>query len=205
MTAATVPPIPGPPDGPGMTESADDHDLTLTWAELHRRDPPDSQRTGQCARPVRLKGRIDAVDLATGELRPVYDSGTEPGGALLTACGNRRESVCPPCSRSTSATPASSSAQGCPAARASPTLSPSTRACLPRSPRRRSGRSTPGGRAARPCCPADPAATTSSAAVRTAATSPARVGPGWRPAARPAAVPGLLRLPGGRAVQRVCR
>ena len=29
----------------------------------------------------------------------MYDTGTEPDGALLTACGNRRESVCPPCSQ----------------------------------------------------------------------------------------------------------
>ena len=57
------------------------------------------RHTGLCVRPVRLKGRIDAIDLATGELRTMYDTGTEPGGALLTACGNRRESVCPPCSK----------------------------------------------------------------------------------------------------------
>ena len=28
----------------------------------------------------------------------MYDTATEPGGVLLTACGNRRESVCPACS-----------------------------------------------------------------------------------------------------------
>jgi hypothetical protein len=46
-----------------------------------------------------LRGRIDAVDLTTGELRPMYDTTTEPGGVLLTSCGNRRESVCPACSQ----------------------------------------------------------------------------------------------------------
>jgi hypothetical protein len=46
-----------------------------------------------------LRGRIDAIDLATGELRPVYDTATEYGGVLLTNCGNRREAVCPPCSQ----------------------------------------------------------------------------------------------------------
>ena len=97
MTVATVPLIPGP-DGPGMGESAADHAITLTWDELDR-EIRQAERTGLCARPVRLKGRIDAIDLATGELRPMYDTGTEPGGALLTACGNRRESVCPPCSK----------------------------------------------------------------------------------------------------------
>ena len=35
----------------------------------------------------------------TGELRTVYDTATdEPDGKLRVACGNRRESVCPPCS-----------------------------------------------------------------------------------------------------------
>ncbi|HUL27912.1 MAG TPA: replication initiator, partial [Streptosporangiaceae bacterium] len=54
--------------------------------------------TGHCRRPVRLRGRIDAIDLATGETAPVYTTGAEPDGVLLVACGNRREAVCPPCS-----------------------------------------------------------------------------------------------------------
>ena len=57
-----------------------------------------AERTGLCAHPIRLKGRIAAIDLATGELQTMYDTASEPDGALLTACGNRRESVCPPCS-----------------------------------------------------------------------------------------------------------
>ena len=171
MTAATVTLAPRP-DGPGMGASADDHAITLSWDELGR-EIRQAEATGLCTRPVRLKGRIDAIDLATGELRPMYDTGTEPGGALLTACGNRRESSARPARRSTSATPASSSAPDCPAARACPRPSPRTRACSLPSPRRRSARSTPGGCAARPCCPAAPAATTASAAARTAATSPA--------------------------------
>ena len=57
------------------------------------------ERTGHCIHPIRLRGRIDALDKATGELRPVYDTATaEPGGVLHVACGNRREAVCPPCS-----------------------------------------------------------------------------------------------------------
>jgi hypothetical protein len=51
-----------------------------------------------CSHPVRLKGRISAIDLATGEARPMYDTADEPGGTLLTACGNRRETTCPACS-----------------------------------------------------------------------------------------------------------
>jgi hypothetical protein len=98
VTVATVPLIPGPP-GPGLGESADDtHTITLTWGELTG-EIRQAERTGLCTRPVRLKGRIDAIDLATGELRPMYDTGTEPDGVLHVACGNRRESVCPPCSQ----------------------------------------------------------------------------------------------------------
>jgi Replication initiator protein, pSAM2 len=54
--------------------------------------------TGCCTHPIRLRGRIDAIDLQTGETRPMYSTDAEPGGVLLTACGNRRESVCPSCS-----------------------------------------------------------------------------------------------------------
>jgi hypothetical protein len=97
VTVATVPLIPGPPTGPGMTEAAADPAITLSWAELDR-EITQAERTGLCARPIRLKGRIAAVDLTTGELQTMYDTASEPDGALMTACGNRRESVCPPCS-----------------------------------------------------------------------------------------------------------
>jgi hypothetical protein len=50
-------------------------------------------------RPIRLRGQIAAIDLATGELRPLYDTATdEPGGVLHVPCGNRRETACPRCS-----------------------------------------------------------------------------------------------------------
>ncbi len=54
-------------------------------------------RVGYCRRPIRLRGRVDAVDLATGELRTVYSTDREPDESLLTCCGNRREAVCPSC------------------------------------------------------------------------------------------------------------
>jgi hypothetical protein len=82
VTAATVPLTPGLHDSPGAWESADD----TVWHT-------------DCTHPIPLRGRVDAVDLATGELRPMYDTGTEPGGVLLTPCGNRRETVCPACSQ----------------------------------------------------------------------------------------------------------
>lgn len=75
--------------------SADD--THITWADF-RAAERQLTATGCCQHPIRLQGRIDAIDLATGELAPVYDTGTEPGGVLLTACGNRRETICPSCS-----------------------------------------------------------------------------------------------------------
>jgi replication initiator protein RepSA len=70
----------------------------LTWNEFTR-TVGQFDRTGHCQRPIRLTGRIAAVDLATGELRPMYDTADdEPGGVLHVPCGNRREAVCPPCS-----------------------------------------------------------------------------------------------------------
>jgi hypothetical protein len=53
---------------------------------------------GACSHPVRLRGKVTAVDLATGETATVYDTASEPGGVLHVACGNRRESACPACS-----------------------------------------------------------------------------------------------------------
>src|SRR5688572_23487649 len=54
--------------------------------------------TGYCANPVRLRGRVEHADPATGEVRTVYDTDREPDATLLKACGNRRVSVCPSCS-----------------------------------------------------------------------------------------------------------
>ena len=39
------------------------------------------EATGNCANPVRLTGRIDAIDRATGEIATIYDTTNEPGGA----------------------------------------------------------------------------------------------------------------------------
>jgi hypothetical protein len=46
--------------------------------------------TGYCAHPVRLRGRVEHADPATGELRTVYATEREPDATLLKACGNRR-------------------------------------------------------------------------------------------------------------------
>jgi hypothetical protein len=60
------------------------------WAEL-------VAQAGYCHHPIRLAGRVDHADQATGEVRTVYDSEREPDGVLLKACGTRRESRCPSC------------------------------------------------------------------------------------------------------------
>jgi hypothetical protein len=54
-------------------------------------------QAGYCHHPIRLRGRVEQADHHTGELRTVYDSGREPNGVLLKACGTRRESRCPSC------------------------------------------------------------------------------------------------------------
>jgi len=53
--------------------------------------------TGYCVKPIRLVGRTEQVDAATGEVRVAYDTNKEPDGSLLIACGDRRESRCPSC------------------------------------------------------------------------------------------------------------
>jgi hypothetical protein len=60
------------------------------WAEL-------VAQAGYCHHPIRLAGRVEQADQATGEVRTVYDSEREPDGVLLKACGTRRESRCPSC------------------------------------------------------------------------------------------------------------
>ena len=56
-------------------------------------------RVGNCARPIRLRGRSTSVDTATGEIAATYASENEPLGVTHVACGNRRADECPSCSR----------------------------------------------------------------------------------------------------------
>jgi hypothetical protein len=53
---------------------------------------------GFCTHPVRLSGRVEHADPATGEVRTVYSTDGEPDATLLKGCGNRRASVCRSCS-----------------------------------------------------------------------------------------------------------
>ncbi|MEU1941385.1 replication initiator [Streptomyces sp. NPDC020125] len=52
-----------------------------------------------CTRPVQLVGSTETRDAATDTLLRSYSTTDEPTGRLLTACGNRRSSRCPSCSR----------------------------------------------------------------------------------------------------------
>jgi hypothetical protein len=98
VTAATAALSPGPLiTDPGPGADADDT-VTIAWADF-RTWEHQLAATGACSHPVRLRGRIDAIDLTTGETAPVYDTADERGGVLHVACGNRRETVCPACSQ----------------------------------------------------------------------------------------------------------
>lgn len=55
-------------------------------------------RLGGCANPIHLVGTAMVVDSSTGEALLSYGSDVY-GGRLLTACGNRRATVCPTCAR----------------------------------------------------------------------------------------------------------
>ena len=67
---------------------------------------------GACSHPIRLTGKVQAVNLATGETAEVFKTWTDvpyidgkgeldtwrDDHPLHVACGNRREAVCPSCS-----------------------------------------------------------------------------------------------------------
>ena len=52
-----------------------------------------------CTRPVRLAGTIATVEAATGRLLAERSTADMPDGVIYKPCGNRRESVCPSCSK----------------------------------------------------------------------------------------------------------
>lgn len=56
-----------------------------------------SRYAGGCMQPVLLRGRVDHIDGATGELLHRYSTVHEPGGALPVPCKTRRASRCLPC------------------------------------------------------------------------------------------------------------
>src|SRR4051812_1246650 len=89
MTAVAI------PAGPVLTDvlkrAADPEEWERFERQLHS--------TGYCRQPVRLHGGVDWIDAGTGEVVRSYSTDREPDGTLLKCCGNRREAVCPSCSR----------------------------------------------------------------------------------------------------------
>ena len=83
---------PEPEHGSGAVATADD---VITFADLKTWERQLAS-TGACSHPVRLHGRVTAIDLATGEAAPVYDT-PEPAAA---ACRVRQppRNRCPACS-----------------------------------------------------------------------------------------------------------
>jgi hypothetical protein len=93
----------GPPAGQGHAK-AGRGGLALDGVLARAADPAAYQRwaeqvagAGHCARPVRLRGRIDHADTGTGEVCEHYTTDREPDGVALKACGTRRASRCPSC------------------------------------------------------------------------------------------------------------
>jgi hypothetical protein len=57
------------------------------------------ERLAGCTTPVQLTGYSATVNATTGEVLHVFTTLDHPTGRLLVACGNRRASRCPACSR----------------------------------------------------------------------------------------------------------
>jgi hypothetical protein len=55
------------------------------------------EHAGYCCRPIRIRGRVDQADRATGEVRSVYGTEGEPDEVLLVACGSRCAGRCRSC------------------------------------------------------------------------------------------------------------
>ncbi len=56
------------------------------------------RRTGGCTSPIRFEGESVAVSSRTGAVLACRSTQPQAPGFVLVACGNRRESRCPPCS-----------------------------------------------------------------------------------------------------------
>jgi hypothetical protein len=57
------------------------------------------QPASACTRPVRLAGTIATIEAATGRILAERATADLPDGVIYKPCGNRRETVCPACSK----------------------------------------------------------------------------------------------------------
>ncbi|MEY9849863.1 replication initiator [Streptacidiphilus sp. MAP5-3] len=76
----------------------------LDLARLARRGDVPRQvelirRTGGCSHPIHLQGFRTLLHGPTGQVLHRYATDSEPDGRIKVACGNRRASRCPACSR----------------------------------------------------------------------------------------------------------
>jgi replication initiator protein RepSA len=78
----------------------------LTKQAVARAARPDYQEwlahvktASACTRPVRLAGTIATIEATTGRLLAERSTADMPDGVIYKPCGNRRESVCPSCSK----------------------------------------------------------------------------------------------------------
>src|SRR5258708_28480163 len=96
LTAPAFALTPGNDHIPGAGASAGDL-LELAARDDFHRWEAQLAATGHCATPIRLAGRIDAIDRATGQARIIYDTDSEPGSALRIACRHRRAETSAAC------------------------------------------------------------------------------------------------------------
>ncbi|GAA3056367.1 replication initiator protein RepSA [Kitasatospora albolonga] len=73
--------------------------LTLAARDDFDRIQSRVERLAGCTRPIQLQGTVTAFSTQTGLPVRHYSTATEPLGHILTACGNRRATRCPACSR----------------------------------------------------------------------------------------------------------
>lgn len=89
-------------DGAGLVtdEAVSDHALLSRLLDgTHDAWADTAHQVGYCARPIRLHGSSVTVDTSTGEIKDSFSSADAPLGVLHRPCGNRREDICPACSR----------------------------------------------------------------------------------------------------------
>ena len=103
------------------------------------------EHAGYCCRPIRIRGKVEQMDRATGDVRGVYSTEGEPDDVLLVACGSRRAARCRSWRAGTGGTPSTWWPPGFGAARGFRIPSSPIRRSSSRSRRRRSGRYMCGG------------------------------------------------------------
>jgi hypothetical protein len=87
---------------PGTGTGASTRTLEAELLDRAARDDYDEWLSGAlaaggCVRPIRLRGTARDIDTATGEIVSALDTNDTPDKVIYLPCGDRRESVCPPC------------------------------------------------------------------------------------------------------------